>query len=118
MPSWSRPGQQPRDPADTRTRHRQDEVRRETIRFTAADFAGLRDRSVRRPILFVDVEVGPDGRAKACSLQGSSGNERVDERICRLIRRRTLQVPIDVFGDAAGGMQALPVDLRAIGAAR
>jgi hypothetical protein len=118
MPSWSRAGQQPRDPADTRTGHRQQEARRETIRFTAADFAGLRDRTVRRPIVFVRVDVGPDGRAIACSLQESSGNERVDERICRLIRRRTLQVPIDVFGDAAGGRQSLPVDLRAIGEAR
>ncbi|HEX9931213.1 MAG TPA: hypothetical protein VGB08_00035, partial [Allosphingosinicella sp.] len=119
IPSWSPPtAQQPRDPADTRTGHRLADFRAEAIRFTAADFAGVRDRTLRRPFLFVELQVGRDGRATACTLQGSSGNAAVDERICRLILRRTLPVRTDVFGDPAGGFQSIAVNLAAVGPTR
>lgn len=80
---------------------------------SAADFASIPDRSVKKreatPLLRID----RDGKPTKCSLHYSTGNRAVDARLCALIMERMrYSRRTDVFGEPAADLYfaRIPLD--------
>lgn len=104
----------PRDPADSRTARRLERPPTpQRVSFTTADFARVRDRTMRRKTTSAEILVSPQGRGTLCLLQ-STGNWAIDLRACRLVMNRGLPIRRDVFGDPTASRQRVVIDLTAV----
>ena len=104
----------PRDPADDRSARRL-EPAPASPRFTfrTADFARVKDRTMRRKITSAEILVSPQGRGTLCMLR-TTGNRAIDTRACRLVMNRGLPIRTDVFGDPTPSRQRVVIDLTAV----
>jgi len=105
-----------RDPADSRTAT--------TFRIAAralapaasrSDFADLPDKSHPVRTIRINLSIGVDGRTTGCTVQTSSGNPAIDQRVCEwLYKKARFEPRTDVFGDPVPSQRSFGLDLNTL----
>lgn len=85
-------------------------------RITAADFAHLPDRTIKKRLVSALLWVDREGRPYRCGYMArSTGNAAVDARLCALmVERMRYSVRTDVFGDPAPDLFYAQIDLTGV----